>query len=315
MTEQHFRLESLAYQNDAVEAVVGVFRGTPKAQAQDGPGNRCSLSWPQLQDNMQQIAQRQRISPERLQLSAPAQGRPLDICVEMETGTGKTLVYLRTLYRLHTAYGWNKFIIVVPSVAIRAGVMGTLAEFGLQLAQQCGLNHPIPAFEYDSSCFAALKTFDDVHPLGKLRYFATRAKSQAGDFVYHLTSGKAYKQGRAKKLDVLLKCGSQLGVQPTSYDSSRHQPAPLRRLLARYASPSHRLLRYQLEHHHSGVPVLAKRLLFHRPGSCAARESKKEYAARVEKGCDCFLITLNFEEFYMWLPPIRAGPLPACQKN
>ena len=127
MTEQHFRLESLAYQNDAVEVVVGVFRGTPKAQAQDGPGNRCSLSWPQLQDNMQQIAQRQRINPERLQLSAPAQGQPLDICVEMETGTGKTLVYLRTLYRLHTAYGWNKFIIVVPSVAIRAGVMGTLA--------------------------------------------------------------------------------------------------------------------------------------------------------------------------------------------
>ncbi len=161
MTEQHFRLESLAYQNDAVEAVVGVFRGTPKAQAQDGPGNRCSLSWPQLQDNMQQIAQRQRISPERLQLSAPAQGQPLDICVEMETGTGKTLVYLRTLYRLHTAYGWNKFIIVVPSVAIRAGVMGTLAEFGLQLAQQSGLNHPIPAFEYDSSHLQQLKTFID----------------------------------------------------------------------------------------------------------------------------------------------------------
>jgi len=269
MTEQHFRLESLAYQNDAVEAVVGIFRGTPKAQAQDGPGNRCFLSWPQLQDNMQQIAQRQRISPERLQLSAPAQGQPLDICVEMETGTGKTLVYLRTLYRLHTAYGWKKFIIVVPSVAIRAGVMGTLAEFGLQLAQQCGLNHPIPAFEYDSSRLAGLKTFidspqaaimvmnsqafvgkgrvisdeeneapldgltwlqalarcrpvvvmdepqmgmdteaalkafDDMHPLAKLRYSATHAKGQARNCVYRLTPGQAYEQGLVKKIEVL----------------------------------------------------------------------------------------------------------------
>jgi len=79
----------------------------------------------------------------------------------METGTGKTLVYLRTLYRLHTVYGWNKFIIVVPSIAIRAGVMGTLADFGDQLAQQNGLNFPIPAFEYDSSRLQQLKTFID----------------------------------------------------------------------------------------------------------------------------------------------------------
>ena len=99
MTEQHFRLESLAYQNDAVEEVVGVFRGTPKAQAQDGPGNRCSLSWPQLQDNMQQIAQRQRISPERLQLSAPAQGRIWGVSVQ-PSGRGCTYSAVRVWARM-----------------------------------------------------------------------------------------------------------------------------------------------------------------------------------------------------------------------
>ncbi len=161
MTAQNFQLESLAYQNDAVEAVLRVFKGTQPPNAHELAGNRCPLSWSQISANLEAIAQRNRISDERLSLCAPEQGQPLDICVEMETGTGKTLVYLRTLYRLHAEYGWSKFIIVVPTVAIRAGVMGTLADFGLQLAQQNGLNHPIPAFEYDSGRLQQLKTFID----------------------------------------------------------------------------------------------------------------------------------------------------------
>lgn len=126
-----FQLESLSYQTDAVESVVRVFASTGKPAAADLAGNRCSLTWAQISANLQSVAQGHRISDERLNLRAPAQGQPLDVCVEMETGTGKTLVYLRTLYSLHTVYGWNKFIIVVPTVAIRAGVMGTLADFGL----------------------------------------------------------------------------------------------------------------------------------------------------------------------------------------
>jgi hypothetical protein len=92
--------------------------------------------------NIRDIAKRNRISDERLNLTAPAQGQPIDVCVEMETGKGKTLVYLRTLYSLHSVYGWNKFIIVVPSVAIRAGVMGTLADFGEQLTPSRGHGQP-----------------------------------------------------------------------------------------------------------------------------------------------------------------------------
>ena len=46
--------------------------------------------------------------------------------VEMETGTGKTYVYLRTIYELNNLYGFKKFVIVVPSVAIREGVLKNL---------------------------------------------------------------------------------------------------------------------------------------------------------------------------------------------
>jgi len=156
-----FQLESLPYQTDAVDAAVQVFEGTPKPATPELAGNRCPLTWDQLATNLQAVADRHQISDDRLNLTQPKAGEPLDLCIEMETGTGKTLVYLRTLYRLHTVYGWNKFIIVVPSVAIRAGVMGTLADFGAQLAQQNGLTFPIAAFEYDSSRLQQLKTFID----------------------------------------------------------------------------------------------------------------------------------------------------------
>ena len=264
-----FELEDLRYQQDAVRAVVDVFEGVPRAFEHAMVGNRCRLTWKQISGNLQAVAQRHRISQKRLNLTPPEQGQALDVCVEMETGTGKTLVYLRTLYRLHTTYGWNKFIIVVPSVAIRAGVMGTLHDFGPQLAQQSGLNHPIPAFEYDSGQLqrlkqfidsptpaimvinsqafvgqgriisneeneapldgltwlqalarcrpvvvmdepqksmdteAAVKAFDDMRPLAKLRYSATHDPKHAPNCVYRLTPAQAYEQGLVKKVEVL----------------------------------------------------------------------------------------------------------------
>ena len=165
-----FALESLTYQTHAVDAVVRVFEGTARC-AEDGMGNRCDLLWahedphdtltPCLKDNLKRTALAHGVSDERLQLSPPEPGQPLDVCIEMETGTGKTLVYLKTLYALNQCYGWNKFIIVVPSLAIRAGVIGTLQDFGPQLAQQAGLNHPMSFFEYDSGKLNQLKSFID----------------------------------------------------------------------------------------------------------------------------------------------------------
>ena len=181
-THAVFQLESLSYQSEAVDAVVRVFDGTPRPATPELAGNRCPLSWEQLQANLQTVAMRHGVNPQRLNLSEPRLGEPLDVCIEMETGTGKTLVYLRTLYRLHTVYGWNKFIIVVPSVAIRAGVMGTLADFGAQLAQQNGLTFPIPAFEYDSSRLQQLKTFIDT-PTPAIMVINSQAFVGAGKII------------------------------------------------------------------------------------------------------------------------------------
>ena len=81
-----------------------------------------------------------------------------DFSVEMETGTGKTYVYLRTALALHQAYGFRKFIIVVPSVAIREGVLKTLRitrEHFARLYDQ----PPYRFYEYDSGNLARVRQF------------------------------------------------------------------------------------------------------------------------------------------------------------
>ena len=68
----------------------------------------------------------------------------MNFSVEMETGTGKTYVYLRTIHELHEKYGWKKFIIVVPSVAIREGVLKNLditREHFAELYNKPEMNH------------------------------------------------------------------------------------------------------------------------------------------------------------------------------
>jgi len=81
-----------------------------------------------------------------------------DFTVEMETGTGKTYVYLRTIFELNKRYGFNKFVIVVPSVAIKEGVYKSL-----QITEQHfkGLYARVPYdyFLYDSSKLSQVRNF------------------------------------------------------------------------------------------------------------------------------------------------------------
>jgi len=79
--------------------------------------------------------------------------------IEMETGTGKTYVYIKTMYELSARYGWNKFIIVVPSIAIREGVAKsfeiTAEHFKADYGKQCRF------FIYNSSRLNELEQFAD----------------------------------------------------------------------------------------------------------------------------------------------------------
>lgn len=63
---------------------------------------------------------------------------PLNLDVEMETGTGKTYCYIRTMFELNKQYGWSKFIIVVPSIAIREGVAKSMSMMAGHFQEQYG---------------------------------------------------------------------------------------------------------------------------------------------------------------------------------
>lgn len=135
------------FQLDAVRAAVALFAGqpsgsTPVASPYDpspsslqltetGIGNRQVITNEQWLDNLRavqrehELPQSEALEPLRNEAGEAIAGFP-NFTVEMETGTGKTYVYLRTLFELHHQYGFNKFVIVVPSVAIREGVLKSL---------------------------------------------------------------------------------------------------------------------------------------------------------------------------------------------
>ena len=138
----NFKFKIQQYQTDAVENTVSVFAGQPSRdsfqykrdlgkkdagklalEAEDEyAGYRNSdieLSDEQLLDNIHQIQDRYDIKASPRLIGDL--GR-LGLDIEMETGTGKTYVYIKTMFELNKRYGWNKFIVVVPSIAIREGV-------------------------------------------------------------------------------------------------------------------------------------------------------------------------------------------------
>lgn len=155
------------YQIDAIKSITDLFEGQPLKKgefelsltAEDtgmdlnvlGIGNNLLLSEEQLLKNLQEVQKRNNI-----QVSDQLDDKHFS--VEMETGTGKTYVYLRTVYELNARYGFTKFVIVVPSVAIREGVLKNL-EVTYEHLQ--GLYSRVPcAFKvYDSKNVPYLRTF------------------------------------------------------------------------------------------------------------------------------------------------------------
>lgn len=136
------------YQIEAIRAVTDIFEGQPLSGgdfefsltatgallSENGVGNRLTLTEEQIWENVKRIQQRN-LTPVPSPEGEGSKGRGrrgvggeagMNFSVEMETGTGKTYVYLRTIYELNKLYGFKKFVIVVPSVAIREGVLKNL---------------------------------------------------------------------------------------------------------------------------------------------------------------------------------------------
>ncbi|SJN14059.1 Type III restriction enzyme, res subunit:DEAD/DEAH box helicase, N-terminal [Halomonas citrativorans] len=153
------KFKTQAYQTAAVQAVVDCFKGQPPASSEAisyriDPGKAKAktdslfsdagfkngdlvLSDTALLDNIQQV-QRQQNLPVSDALAKTKIAR-VNLDVEMETGTGKTYCYIKSIFELNKLYGWSKFIIVVPSIAIREGVAKSLeitAEHFLQSYQK-----------------------------------------------------------------------------------------------------------------------------------------------------------------------------------
>lgn len=149
------------FQLEAVSAVADIFEGQEKSSvnrvADSGLlgiyPNYLSLSDEEVFTNVRKIQ-------ERSQIKNGGMVEEYDFSIEMETGTGKTYVYLRTIFELNKRYGWKKFIVLVPSVAIREGVVKTL-----QITKEhfAGLYDSVPYrfYEYRSKNISQVKHFAD----------------------------------------------------------------------------------------------------------------------------------------------------------
>lgn len=157
------KLELLEYQETAIKSVVDVFDGNDKNSfdnaCKDGiRSNICSLSTEQLTENIKSVLIENGVDEEVAKLT-----NEQELTIEMETGTGKTLVYVKSIYELFKQYGFTKFIILVPSVAIRQGVLSTLSTFEKQLEEIYGFTPK--SFEYNSKKLNKVTNFiEEQHP-------------------------------------------------------------------------------------------------------------------------------------------------------
>ena len=166
----------LDFQKEAIQAVTDLFEGLPPKQGdfevsftttsgamglehtELGLGNQAMLEDEQLLKNLHEVQEQNTIPKSRfLRENGDTYTFP-NFSVEMETGTGKTYVYLRTIFELNQKYGFKKFIIVVPSVAIREGVLSSIRIMKDHLA---GLynNTPFDSFVYDSRDLSKVRQF------------------------------------------------------------------------------------------------------------------------------------------------------------
>lgn len=103
--------------------------GTPSAAETTEAGFKnaeLALSPAQLLENIQAVQRRQNLPISAALARDNKTGCPINLDIEMETGTGKTYCYIKSMFELNKRYGWSKFIVVVPSIAIREGVYKSL---------------------------------------------------------------------------------------------------------------------------------------------------------------------------------------------
>lgn len=213
---------NLSYQQDAIESIVDVFKGqeicnsnftvySPEFLAKNGLfanqestnllgyANKLQLTEGQILENIQKIQLRNGLKPS---VQGEIKRDALDLSVEMETGTGKTYVYLKTIMEMHRQYGFSKFIIVVPTIPIKEGVYKSLQITETHLKEHYA-NVNYKYFVYDSS------------RLNEIRDFATSDQLQI--MVINIQAfAKDVEDDSSNTNRILLNYNDKLGYKPIS---------------------------------------------------------------------------------------------------
>jgi len=218
-----FNFKIQQYQSDAVENTVSVFSGQPSrkpfeyrrdlGKQQSGTiefedeyaGFRNSdieLSREQLLDNIHSIQSLYDIK-ESPELSSDLGAVGLDI--EMETGTGKTYVYIKTMFELNKRYGWSKFIVVVPSIAIREGVNKSFTQLEDHFMEY--YQKKARFFIYNSSNLQQLDSFSSDAGINVMiintQAFATSMKEGGNNSAARIIYSERDDFGSRKPIDVI----------------------------------------------------------------------------------------------------------------
>lgn len=217
-----FKFKIQQYQTEAVENTVAVFTGQPshtmaeyrrdrgrqvqqKIDFEDETGYRnhqIELDTKTLLKNINSIQNLYDIAPSTA-LSKGIGAVNLDI--EMETGTGKTYVYIKTMFELNKQYGWNKFIIVVPSIAIREGVAKSFSMLEEHFMEHYGKK--ARWFIYNSSNLQQLDCFSSDSGLNVMiintQAFAASMKEGGRSKESRIIYSKRDEFGSRRPIDVI----------------------------------------------------------------------------------------------------------------
>ena len=214
-----FRFKIQQYQTDAVERTVGAFAGQPakaemayrrdtgKQTSLDDIGYRNSdieLNNADLLANIQKAQTLGDIPLSNSLMVDSGLGR-CSLDIEMETGTGKTYVYIKTMFELNRRYGWSKFIVVVPSVAIREGVMKSFSQLEDHFMEHYGKKARY--FVYNSSNLYQIDQYSSSADLNcmiiNMQAFNTSMKEGAANKESRIIYSERDDFGSRRPIDVL----------------------------------------------------------------------------------------------------------------
>ena len=214
------------FQREATLSVADAFMGQPKSDGAstfkvdmgkdrlkfdvDGFGNDpVALSTDSIVSNIRTIQMAKGLKP-----IDHLEGDGLTLTIEMETGTGKTYTYIKTMYELNRRYGWSKFIIVVPSIAIREGVQKSFASMAEHFAAEYGKR--MQWFTYNSKQLSKIDGFasdNGLHVMiintqafnASMNEEKSRGEGRKGDAAARIIFSRRDEFGSRRPIDILAK--------------------------------------------------------------------------------------------------------------